>query len=300
MREQLHILIPLDGSKLAERAVAYVPAFMAMGVAKVLLTGVVEEEGHHGPLQEEDIERERNLLATYLEQVAEELRLSTTLEVEAKAIRGRPAETILSEAEAFQPDIVLLSTHGASGATRWRAGSVADKVIRGASWPVLAIGPGAASGEEAPAGKIMPAFQTLLVPLDGSELAEQAIPVATRIAEASGATMHLVTVVSPGDLAAGTVWAGNSPALEERLAQDANAYLERVYNSQQWPCAAHAAVRFGAPVEALEEFVAANQIDLIVMSSHGRGGLLRSALGSTTDRLTGGSACPVLIVRGQE
>ena len=91
MREQLHILIPLDGSKLAERAVAYVPAFMAMGVAKVLLTGVVEEEGHHGPLQEEDIERERNLLATYLEQVAEELRLSTTLEVEAKAIRGRPA-----------------------------------------------------------------------------------------------------------------------------------------------------------------------------------------------------------------
>jgi nucleotide-binding universal stress UspA family protein len=299
MRGQLHILIPVDGSKLAESAVAYMPLLMPMGVGKVELLGVVEEEAFHGARQEEEIERERHLMSAYLEGLAEELRVGSAVDVEPKVLRGNPAAAILGEAEATQPDILLISTHGASGATRWRVGSVADKVIRGAACPTFVIGPAAASREESLAERIMPAFKAILVPLDGSELAETALPLATRLAEASGAAIHLVGVVALGDLAGSTAWAGASAELDEDLSREAEAYLDQVCAAREWRCPVHAAVRFGSAADALEEYIRANDIDLTVMTSHGRGGLLRTALGSTTDRLLAIAPSPVLIVRDE-
>jgi nucleotide-binding universal stress UspA family protein len=105
--------------------------------------------------------------------------------------------------------------------------------------------------------------------------------------------------VALGDLAGSTAWAGVSPALEEDLSRQAKDYLDQVCGAQTWQGPVHAAVRFGTPADALEEYIRTNDIDLTVMTSHGRGGLLRTALGSTTDRLLGAAASPVLIVRGE-
>jgi nucleotide-binding universal stress UspA family protein len=299
MRERLHILIPLDGSKRAQGAVTFLHPLLPVGIERVLLLGAVQEDAHPGPRHQEEIERERHLLSSYLDELAEELRVSTVVDVETKTIRGNPATSILDEADAFQPDMVLISTHGSSGTTRWRLGSVADKVIRGAACPTFVVGPGAASEEESLAERIMPAFEAILVPLDGSELAQKALPLAIRLAEASGATIHLVGVVALGDLAGSTAWAGVSPALEEDLSRQAKDYLDQVCGAQTWQGPVHAAVRFGTPADALEEYIRTNDIDLTVMTSHGRGGLLRTALGSTTDRLLGAAPSPVLIVRGE-
>jgi nucleotide-binding universal stress UspA family protein len=295
MNQAMRLLIPLDGSELAERAVRYVPSLMPMGISTVQLLAVAGADSRGGHRAEESVEREEHVLASYLGGLARELGDTTTLDVRAKVLRGAPAATILEEAQAFGPDLLLISTHGASGVTRWRLGSVADKVIRSAACSTLVIGP--ATQEDVLEGRIMPVPRTILVPLDGSDLAEEALPFAARLSEASGAAIHVVTVVSPGDMGGSSAWAGVSPGLEDALMGEAREYLEGICEAS--PATTHAAVRFGSPSEALEEYVPSNDIDLMVMTSHGRGGFLRTALGSTTDRLIGMAPCPILIVRRQ-
>ena len=299
MAEQVRILIPLDGSKLAEHALAYVPVLMPLGISQVDLVSVVEnaDRVRRG---DEDEERERNLLTAYQRGLAGDIRQQTGLQVESKVLSGSPAVAILQEANSVRPAYLVISTHGASGVSRWRLGSVADKVIRGAACPTLVVGPRAFGREDSLEARLMPAFKSILVPLDGSAQAEQALPAAARFVDAFGAEAHLVSVVSIGDLSTDSAWAGVSPKLDEDLGQEARDYLEHVSATVAWQGAVHIAVRFGSAADGLEEFINENGIDLVIMSSHGRGGLLRTALGSTTDRLLGSAAAPLLIIRGED
>ncbi len=290
------LLIPLDGSKLAEHSLAYVATLVPLGVREVELVSVLDPTAFHPRAGHDDTARERNLVETYLRGIGENLGLQTSLKVTTTIAAGPAATAIQQVAHQLDPDFLVISTHGASGLSRWRLGSVADKVIRAVECPTLVVGPRAAEREEELSEMLMPVVKTVVVPLDGSPAAEQALPVAQRFAEAVGAELHLVTAVSVADLGTEAVWAGISPQLEEELTHDAQAYLERVKAATPALAGATLAARFGAPAEALTEYVTENDIDLVVMTSHGRGGLLRTALGSTTDRMLGGDA-PVLVVR---
>ena len=144
----------------------------------------------------------------------------------------------------------------------------------------------------------MPVFQSILVPLDGSELAEEALPEAQRFAQAFGARLHVVTAVSVNVVGPNEAWAGISTQLMDSFVEDARRYLEDVKIRTPGLAGASFEVRIGAAAAVLSDYIAEQEIDLVIMTSHGRGGVLRTALGSTTDRMLGGPA-PVLIVRPQ-
>jgi nucleotide-binding universal stress UspA family protein len=291
------ILVPLDGSRTAEHALVYLKAFKAMGDCSVRLLSVadVTEDFHHQH-EEEALERESNLLSTYLREVARDVKEHAAVNVEQKVVRGVPPVLIAEEAEAFGADLVILSTHGRTGIARWRLGSVADKVVRGLHCNTLLVGPSSSQDEVWIDTGIEEPFKQVMVPLDGSDLGNAALPVATQIAEVFGSTLHLVHVVSMingGSFYEGAYVPDYTEALLDGGAQQLQIAAAKLKPEQ--PC--ETKVLLGDPASQLEAYVKERNIDLVVMTSHGRSGVLRTALGSVADRMLAGAAAPVLMVR---
>jgi nucleotide-binding universal stress UspA family protein len=295
---EFRILVPLDGSRLAEHSLAYLRPLRQIGGINVLLFSAVDEAEDFGDLTTKEAgEREFNVLSTYLREVAEDVQRHLEIQVYTKVARGAPAACILEESKTFWPDLVVISTHGRSGISRWRFGSVADKVIRGSEHNVLVIGPKAVERSVWLEADIVPAFKSILVPLDGSELAEEALATASRFAESYDSQIHFVRVVPVPIMTDGM--AGEvpyAPDLLDSIVDAARTYLSEVAARFAPSGKVKTDVLVGPAASQLEEYAAANNNDLVIMTSHGRSGIIRTALGSVTDRLLGGAA-PVLVVR---
>jgi nucleotide-binding universal stress UspA family protein len=173
---------------------------------------------------------------------------------------------------------------------------VADKVIRGAVCDTLVAGPQASEAAHWLEGRLVPAFKSILVPLDGSALAEQALPVTKSFAEAFGSTLHLVRVVPIPQVVDSFPTESYTPETLETMVQVARDYLTGVAGGLALDGDVTTDVLIGEASSQLTQYATENRIDLVIMTSHGRGGVVRTALGSVTDRLVGGAA-PVLVVR---
>jgi nucleotide-binding universal stress UspA family protein len=293
-----NVLVPLDGSRLAERSLAFLPALAQFGSLSVTLLSVIDENEDIKMLsQPEVLDRERNVLQTYLREVASDLHKHLNLQVETEVLEGSPAELILSRCGVSRPDLLLVSTHGRSGIARWRVGSVADKLIRGAGCQTLVIGPHASDEEGWLASGAQAPFKHIMVPLDGSELGESALETAQTFASQFESEVHLVRAINLQSYSDGLVLESSfTPRLIDTVTDDAKAYLDKAVTRVKAPAGTRTMVLLGSAATALEEYIDKNAIDLVVMSTHGRGGVARAALGSVTDRLMGGPA-PVLVVR---
>jgi nucleotide-binding universal stress UspA family protein len=291
------VLIPLDGSKLAERSLAFVPALSRFEGFSLRLVSVVNpEEDVHLLSQSEAQDREANVLRTYLGEVAADLKKYHSLQVQTEVLTGNPAETIL-ELATSPVDLLVVSTHGRSGLSRWRIGSVADKLVRGAACDTLVVGPRAADTEGWLEAGAVPPFEKILVPVDGSELAEASMDAAQRFAAVYGSQVHVVRVINITTYGGGLgMEAAYTPQLIDSVQEAAEEYVARMAGLVTAPGGVHSEVLIGSPAVALEEYVGRAGIDLVVMTTHGRGGIARAALGSVTDRMLGGEA-PVLVVR---
>jgi nucleotide-binding universal stress UspA family protein len=142
------IVAPLDGSEFAECSLEHV-ATLAQGcqIPSVVLLTVVEpsikETGYSGISQETFDEIRKQFLAKnkeYLDKVANKLK-KKGINASPVIVEGKPAEEILNYAEKNQADLIVMSTHGSSGFSRWAFGSVADRVVRHSPVPVLVIAP---------------------------------------------------------------------------------------------------------------------------------------------------------------
>jgi nucleotide-binding universal stress UspA family protein len=276
------VLVTLDGSKLAESGLYYLPALKRLGEFEIELLYVHEPEGAvrgESWIWKADI---------YLSNTAKRVQEMTGLSVKYAELSGVPYATILAEAENPRVSMIVTTTHGLTGLERWRVGSVADKVIRGAPCPTLVVGPG---GTGAPA-----ALMRLLVPLDGSKVAEEALPVAKLLAERLGATIRLVRAVTPRtvpDELAGSLTAD----VVESFELMAGEYLEEARLELETSQPVETVVVTGPPTEVVISQTEEAPCDLVVMTSHGRHGFVRFALGSVTDRVIGLSPAPVLVVK---
>ena len=256
------------------------------GKLKVRLVAVVDDKQSIFSALADDLrERERNTLTAYLDAKAKDL-AGAVASVETIVATGAPASLILDEGDRSSADLLIISTHARSGLERWHLGSVADKVIRGTSCNTLVIGP---EVSEATA-----AIRSILVPLDGSKHAEEALDVARRLAEGLGAQLQLLTAVPPVILA--TPYNDLRQQMLDESVAEANRYLTGVKGRVG---EAKTSVVTGPPVQSVLEFIRENSIDLVVMTSHGQGGISRAVLGSVTDRLLGGRA-PVLVVHSTD
>jgi len=293
-----NVIVPLDGSRLAERSLVFVQALTKFGSLSVTLISVIDESEESKTLAPSaSVERERNVVASYLREVAADMHKHLNVNVETEVLEGIPAEVILARCSVARPDLLVVSTHGRSGISRWRMGSVADKLVRGAACPTMVIGPHA-SDEQGwlEAGARQP-FKRILVPLDGSELAEASLETARSFAAEFESEVHLARVINLQAYGDGLMLESSyTPRLIDTLTDSATAYLKAASQKIAAPAGVLTSVLTGTPAGALEEYVESNGIDLIVMTTHGRGGVARAALGSVADRLLGGPA-PVLLVR---
>jgi nucleotide-binding universal stress UspA family protein len=193
-------------------------------------------------------------------------------------------------------DLVVMATHGRGGIQRAWLGSVADQLVRTLEIPVLLVRgqPGPAPGE-AGAGPI-------LVPLDGSQLAEQVLGPAGALARLWGAELSLVQVVQPVTIV-------DDPALplptayDEELTQEwrrqAQDYLDGLagrLKEQGIRVTAQACIGW-SPVQTLLDLARPERVRLVAVATHGRGGLQRLALGSVADKLVRAAEVPVLVHR---
>ncbi|HEY1012394.1 MAG TPA: universal stress protein, partial [Herpetosiphonaceae bacterium] len=235
---------------------------------------------------------------TYLDSAAARL-AACGVAATTRVLEGDPASALLSYARANKDiAMIAMATHGRSGVRHLLFGSVAEKILHAAPVPLLL----ARAQQETVLTGIGP-YRSLLVPLDGSLHAEQALPLAHRLARRTAADLILMHAVpTPDDLT--LAQHGYSAGWDDRhlakLRSRAEAYL-------QTKAARHAAG--GAPVRTLvrtghagEQIVAAAReasADLVVMATHGLTGLRRLWLGSMATYVVRHSLQPVLLVRSE-
>ncbi len=306
------ILVPLDGSELAERAVS--PSLrIARAMAReakqadespaihLVLLRVVSTPAMVSAdpaLFDELVRMGSDESQAYLRGVAAELEAEGVV-VETRTVSGPPAEAIVHFAEDSEVDLIVVSSHGRTGGSRWVYGSVAEKVLHHAPCAVIII--------RAQATVEMFANRSILVPLDGSPLAEAALAPAMALARGVGSDVKLLRVVpmqeaapQRDDLSARRY----SELLDEAHQSEkaaAESYLQQIYSG--WPTD-H--VFFDVQVtgenvaDAIVDYADEQRADLIIMSSHGRSGMGRWLHGSVAEKVLQGAGCATLIIRSLE
>ena len=281
------VLVPLDGSELSERSIPYASALASALNTKLVLmiAAYISEIPAHGRWSDEMLSRPEDICTEYLETVRK--RFGIAADLVAKI--GYPHEMITEAAQETSASCIVASTHGRSGFSRWMYGSTVRSLLHTSRVPVLAIG----KNVPALAGAFQP--RHVMVPLDGSELAEAALPYATELAGAFSAKSTLIRV-APFSVEAYPMMVPQMywPDLDKELVASAQAYLAKVASAAGKPVELH--VLQGPRADALLTFAQENAVGLVVMATHGRAGVQRAILGSTADRMLEGQA-PVLLVR---
>ncbi|MEK7466061.1 MAG: universal stress protein [Planctomycetota bacterium] len=271
------IVVPYDGSELSESAAPFAAEVARRSSGRITLVRALPE-----PAMVTDIPRSvlGQVTAAARKELAAAAARVTDVPVKTLLKEGLPADVILREARSR--DLIVMTTHGRSGLSRLVLGSVTEKVIRLSPVPVLVVRPrrGTLKASTAAAGRM---FHDIVVPLDGSDLAREAVaPLATGLAHDT--RLHLLTVIRTGATedqanAAADWLAARAAALEAR----GLVAVTRLVNND-------------SPAEGIAAYAEHNDCGLIVMSTHGAGGLREWMLGSVTDQMIRRGPVPVLVV----
>lgn len=287
------LLIPLDGSPLSEAALPWVRLLGAQRSLKSELLMTYDypllkkfpELFHHGD-EDTPETKERNLAAECLSYLKDRAASLPGLEVKPRTAWGDAAQTIVDLSDEF--DMIVMASHGRSGLGRWLLGSVALKVVRGAHCPVLVVAGAALKSKQ------QPKLGRILIPLDGSNLSHEALSVGLRLAREHGAEVWLYRALALDHLRS------DRPELISAIMNHERELIEEYLKGWQEDCGgvgSRILTGEGSPVSGIVDAVAAHNIDLVVMSSHGRSGAERWLLGSVTEGVLQRAGCPVLVVR---
>ena len=278
------ILVPLDGSKLAEGVLPYVAHIAPGAGASVTLFHVGPPAGALNG----------TLAPGYLDGVAETLK-KEGMQVDTATVTGLAPLEIGQFALKNGYDLLAMSTHGRTGLNRWVYGSVTDRVLHTVDLPLLLVRP---TGLEKVLTGDTP-LRTVVTPLDGSRLAEAALPYAEALATRLGLEMKLIQVVPFLAMAySGFDSHIYDTKLEEQLEEDARGYLARMEEGLRGRgIAVSSTVVRGYPAVQIMELTQATEGSLVVMSTHGRSGMKRWILGSVADRVLRASGRPVYLIR---
>jgi nucleotide-binding universal stress UspA family protein len=292
------ILVPLDGSELADRALDYATALAIRSGARLQLVRSVEVSMLADVDPDVIMARATGRVERYLMDVASDLR-QRGYACDIAVPVGYAAPAVLLEATLSRADLIVMASHGRTGPQRWLFGSVAEGIVGSSRVPVLVDRAGHPGRRE----RLLTAHPRLLVALDGSPFAEAALPAAAQLAVDISAELELVRVVErPRDVTTdrdGFVVAYVDER-ERTLRERGGQYLERLrqYVAERWPrLTVHTSVRQGDPAAELAAAAAFADAALIVMATHGRTGLERSVVGSVAGRVLERGTAPVVFVR---
>jgi len=285
------ILLPLDGSPLAERALTYATMLARRSEATIVVLSAVQRGSSWGRDTHSSEVDTWDRAETYLGDIAGRLGASG-VSVETHVADEDPVHAILDAAIRFKADLIVMSTHGRGGLGRMLYGSVADQILRRASVPVLVV-PSIVEHSWPAEGP-----HQILVPLDGSEFASEALQAAGLLTETRGSALTLLRVVQPVPYPLYGDGYSYVPYDVDAEVNDARKYLEdqaaRLRDGGQ---TVTIDVAVGEPARIIGEIARSRDVDLIVMATHGTGGLGRVILGSVATGTLRHTTAPLLLVR---
>lgn len=291
------LLVPLDGSKTAENVLPYARFLAAKLKLPIKLLSVVEIPGSLAAEKtlylDSLVERAVTVSHAYLNRIAKSFGgVSVTIEVET----GNPEEIILARAEADEKILIAMATHGRSGIARWLLGSVAEKVVREVKNPLFLV-----HAKEAAKSDGQAAFSSIIVPLDGSKLAECVLPYVVELAKAITLKIVLLQIFSLKQIIhTYKDYIPDFDALERSSKSGASRYLHE--KEQQLKKAGFDVSSVAAEGEAAETIIElANGApdSLIAMCTHGHSGIRRWMLGSITEKVVRHAGNPLLAIRAK-
>jgi nucleotide-binding universal stress UspA family protein len=302
------ILVPLDGSKLAEMALPHAVAMARANKYGITLLQVAPQPVYANAVSWafapsatvfEGWAEEISAEAKYLGMVAAYLR-KEDLDVEIKLLEDDPAIALVAYvAHHEEIALIVMSTHGRSGLGRWIFGSVAEKVLHASPVPLLLIRP--KETDQLSERMNVPVYKSIVVPLDGSALAAQALEPAEVIAREFDATMTLVSAVPETPIYGEVIAPPAVPIEWQDETEKSSAYL--VETSERLKAEGYAVntrLEYTPPADAILHVADQVHAQLIVMATHGRTGLPRLWLGSIAMKVVQASARPVLLVRAKQ
>ena len=295
------VMVPLDGSLLAECVLQHVVAIARAFDAKVILLRVLDKKQASEKAQLFDLvnwQINKTGAKLYLEKISTRLQKSG-LRIETVVLEGLVAESITEYALKRGVKLIILSSHGRSGLSQWGISSVTQKIIFSAPTSVLII----RAHQPATSELIEQQYTRLMVPLDGSRRAEYVMPMVTLLARFHKSRVSIVHVVKTPEMARQMPLAQEDLELSNRIVarnrEEAIRYLDQV--------------RLQSPLEgievetrlltsdnaaaALHELVGKENIDMVALSAHGYSGYNQWPYGSMVNNFILYSKVPLLIVQ---
>ncbi len=285
------ILVPLDGSELAEVALPYAEELMHRLHSDMVLLCTCDHD--ENPKQE-----------AYLAHVAESI-IRHTLKyrerypetqidnpgVETVILNGSPPEQITDYIEENHIGLTIMATHGRSGISRWAMGSVAEKVVRGVSTPVCLIRAKGSQAEVQPDCMVSRIF----APLDGSKHGESALPYVETLAAKLNTEVVLFQSVPEENRPDDNDWV----ELKKMADRNAKIYLRKIEsNLAHKGISVRTIVEFGGnPAQEIIQLAERTRSAAIAMSTHGRSGVDRLVFGSAAEKVLRAGTTPLLLVR---
>ena len=295
------ILIPLDGSKTAEKVLPYA-RFLAnslkLPVELLAVVDIVEMATHisadRARYLDTMIEDSVRNSGQYLKGVAGTFPGTNT---KCTLEKGKAEQMIIETAAADKGTLVTMATHGRSGINRWLLGSIAEKVLRAATNPLLLV----RATDEAKADRVA-TLKSIVVPLDGSELAESVLATVAELAKTLKLEVVLFRAYSipySAYASAEGYYAVDYEELLKAMREEAVDYLEKKTEAvkklgiDKVSCVA----KEGFAADEIISLSRKSPDNLIAMCTHGRSGVKRWVLGSVTETVVRHSADPVLVIR---
>jgi nucleotide-binding universal stress UspA family protein len=268
------ILVPLDGSELSEKALGHVKKLLHGEDAVVVLARVVSDR------DAERVETARLHVNALRDELAKE-----GARAEAHVVTGDPVDELLRLIRSSNPSLVVMATHARKGLDRLLHGSVAEQLVRRSPAPVLVTSARSAATDEV-------RFRKILVPLDGSDLAAEALGPACELAKRHGAELvlfHAIPVITGGGI-------DLPPVVYPLSISEAQEFL-RSYVPRCGGLTTRTKVVLGPPSVSILDAAKQEGCDLVALSTHGRSGLARVAFGSVAEEVVRRAGCPLLLVK---
>lgn len=284
------ILVPLDGSKLAEQVLPHVTELARAFNPAVIIMEICEP----GDSQY------KRMCEIYIENQAAQLKkdlgeTSTTV-VKKAVLVGKPAPQIVSYAKKNSISIIIMASHGSSGIKPWSFGSTSEMVLNRAHVPIIIL----RSTEPSELSVKVSLFDTILTPLDGSERDEAALPYVKKLVGKFKSRVILLQVVTPGKHVQ-TVGGLDYIRYDEHDIDSMKARAQKYLEGASAKLAGATAniryeVRVGEPPQEIIKCADELNCSLIAISTHGRSGIDRWLHGSTTHQVLQSSKHSLLLV----
>lgn len=289
------VAVALDGSEFGERALPAAAAIVRLFDATLVLISVLPARGAMRVLPKgrsggNPMEAGQAETEAYLSGLAGRYR-EQGIRTEYFVAAGPVAQSIDVLTDELGADLLVMSTHGRSGVSRFMMGSNASAFLQLLRLPLILLRPQAlAAGER-------PVLRKVLVTLDGSGFAEQVLPWAQVVSQVSQAEILLLAVPEVPDPA---LYGAMGDAIDELRGQaesNARRYLERTAGAlRDQGMAVRPLVEGSRPATTILDVAEREGVDMIMLATHGRGGMERLFLGSVADRVVHHSRCPVLLI----